>query len=131
MTGDKMLDALNAARNVQERASEEYEKAMCSGSYTRVSPLLHVHTKALEARFMAEEKYREELERRGELVDKAIIIEMTRRVMDAVLRRLKKLPQEKGPECNPQNPIIAVSILEAEVNNIIATGRTALEAYSR
>ncbi len=77
---------------------------------------------------MAETSYREEMERRGLLVDKGAIIELTRRVMDSVQRRLKKLPQERGPECSPENPLVAVGILETEVNSIIETGRKALDA---
>lgn len=126
-SGDSLRDALDNAITVQERAFVEVDKAIVSGA-NNTSAMLAVHTKALEARFMAEKSYREEMERRGLLVEKSVIIELARRTMDAVLRRLKKLPQEKGPECNPQNALMAVGILEAEVNSIIATGRKALDA---
>jgi hypothetical protein len=128
-TGDSLMDALNNAITIQERAFEQAEKAMISES-SSTSSLLHVHTKALEARFMAETAYREEMERRGLVVEKAIIVEMTRRTMEPVLRRLRRLPQERGPECNDApNAIAAVGILQKEVNSIIAIGRKALEAF--
>jgi hypothetical protein len=130
-SGDSLLDALNAAIAVSERAYEEFDKAMCNKETARTSALLSVHNKSLEARFMAEKSYREEQERRNVLVDKAKIVEGARRTIEAILRRLKKLPQEKGPECNPENSLQAVQILEGEVNSIIATGKAALEEFRR
>jgi len=48
--------------------------------------------------------------------------------MEPVLRRLKKIPAEVGPQVNPQDALTAVKILEGEVNAVIAIGRKALDA---
>ncbi len=125
-SSDSLRDALDNAITVQERAFIQVDKAIINGA-SSMSALLHFHTKALEARFMAEKAYREEMERRGLLIDKQKVTDLCRRAMDAVLRRLKKLPGERGPECNPENAIMAVGILTAEVNSIIATGKKAFD----
>lgn len=104
-SSDSLRDALDNAITVQERAFIQVDKAIINGA-SSMSALLHVHTKALEARFMAEKAYREEMERRGLLIDKQKVTDLCRRAMDAVLRRLKKLPGERGPECNPENAIM-------------------------
>lgn len=128
-SGDSLRDALNNAITVQERAFQQVEKALINGA-SSMSALLHVHTKALEARFMAETAYREELERRGLVIDRTIMNEMVRRTMEPVLRRIRRLPQERGPECYESGSAInAVNILEKEVNSIIKIGRKALEDF--
>lgn len=127
-SGDSLYDALQAAILVHEGAFEDYELARLDSSGSR-SARLSEHNKALEARLKAEEAYRKESERRGILVPKAEIIEMARRCIDAVLRRLRKLPQEQGPQCNPSEPLMAVKILEREVGEIISAGQRALEGF--
>jgi len=126
-TGDSLLDALNNAIAVADGAFEDYEYARVHKLGSR-SIRLSEHNKAIDSRLKAEKAYREEMERRKILVPIQEAVDMCRRTMDPVLRRLKKLPQESGPQCNPQDALTAVRILEAEVNTIIGIGRKALDA---
>ena len=125
-TGDSLLDALNNTITVADDAFMAYQRAV-AGNLSTQSARLSEHNKAVEARLKAEKLYREELERRNILVPKAVILESCRRCLDAVLRRLKKLPMEQGPQCNPQEPLMATTILEREINEIIAVGQKALK----
>lgn len=126
-TSDSLHDALQNAIKVSEGAFEDYENARVNKLATR-SIRLAEHSRAVDMRLKAEKAYREELERRKLLVPIQDAIDMCRRTMDPVLRRLKKIPQEVGPQCNPQEALKAVSILELEINNVISIGRKALDA---
>lgn len=126
-TGDSLLDALNNAITVSDRAFEVFEKAVCGHKIGAMSTLLSVHNKAAEARVKLEKAYREEQERRGILVDKQVMLEICRRTMEPVLRRLKKLGSETGPECIGDDPLKSVKIIDIAVAKIIAIGRQALE----
>lgn len=124
-TGDSLLDALSNTIVVADAAFKAYHHAMSKGLSTQTVRLSE-HSKAIDARLKAEKAYREEMERRGLLVPKSQITDLCRRCMDTVLRRLKKLPTEQGPQCNPQEPLMAVRILEREVNEILSAGQKAL-----
>lgn len=124
-TGDSLLDALNNAIAVADGAFEEYELARVGKLPTR-SARLSEHNKALDARLKAEKAYREELERRGVLVMKTEITEKCRRGLDSVLRRLNKLPQECGPQCNPSEPLMAVTVLQRAVDEIKGSAQMAM-----
>lgn len=126
-TGDSLLDALLNSIAVADGAFEDYEYARVNKLGSR-SVRLSEHNKAIDSRLKAEKAYREELERRRLIIPISEATDMCRRTMEPVLRRLKKLAQEAGPQCNPQDPLKAVKILESEVNAIIATGRRALDA---
>ena len=77
-------------------------------------------------RFKAEKLYREELERRGVLLNQQAVVEKCRRCMDAVLRKLRRLPAQYGAQCGGRDAIQCVEILEDAVNEILAAGREAL-----
>jgi hypothetical protein len=124
-TGDSLQDALNNSIAVADGAFEDYEYARVNKLASR-SIRLSEHNKAIDSRLKAEKAYREELERRGILVNKHEITEKIRRCMDAVLKHLKRLPQESGPQCNPQDPIMALTILQRAVDEILLTGQKAL-----
>ena len=125
-TGDTLLDALNATIVIQKEAFRMVTEAMAGKDIGNISPLLSVHTKSVESRLKAETAYREELERRSVLVNKQEITDRCRKCLDAVLRSIRKLPSEQGPQCNEQDPLKSVRILERAVNAIIATGQEAL-----
>lgn len=120
-TGDSLLDALNNAIYVADKAFEEYMMA-CENNLPTRSLRLSEHNKALDGRLKAERSYREELERREVLVDKHEVLQTARVAIEAVLRSLKRFPQEIGPQCNPDNPMMATKVLEREVAGVIATG---------
>ncbi len=124
-TGDSLRDALENTIMCADAAFKAYQKAVSQNLSTQ-SVRLSEHNKAIDARLKAEKMYREEMERRGVLVLKSTITDMCRRCMDTVLRRLRKLPSEAGPQCNQHEPLMAVKILEREVNEIIASGQKAL-----
>ena len=124
-SGDSLLDALHNAIAAADDAFEDYQAARLAHSMER-SSALSIHNKALDQRFKAEKAYREEQERRNILVPRQEIIEICRRAMDQVLRALRKLPTETGPQCNPTDALLARNTLEREVNKIISIGHKAL-----
>ena len=126
-TDDSLRDALQNTITIADNAFEAYEDARLAES-SAMSARLSEHNKAIDCRLRAERQYREEQERRGLLVLKSEITEICRRCMEAVLTRLKKLPNERGPQSNSPDSLRAVRILEAEVNSIIAIGREAINA---
>lgn len=126
-TGNSLLDALSNAIAVADGAFEDYDFARRNKLGSR-SVRLAEHNKALDSRLKAEKAYREEVERRKLIVPLQEAMDMCRRTMEPVLRRLKKIPSEVGPQCNPQDPLMASKILEGEVNAVIAVGRKALDA---
>lgn len=128
-TGDGLDDALACSIMVCDGAFADYEYARVNGLGSRMLRLTEFN-KALDSRLKTEKAYRMEQLRRGTLVDKIEITEMCRRCLDSVLRRLKKLPQEKGPQCNPQDSLRAVRILEAEVASIIQLGQDVINGLS-
>lgn len=75
---------------------------------------------------MAERMAREELERRKVLVNKQHIVDYCRRLLDAVLKRLRRLPDETGPQCNPQNPLMGYEVLKRAVDAVLEAGLNAL-----
>ena len=74
----------------------------------------------------AEKLAREEMERREVLVNKYDASALVRRLVDAVLRRLRRLPDEYGPQCNPQEPVMAYNILQGAVNEVLLAGQEAI-----
>jgi hypothetical protein len=116
---------LHNAIAAADDAFGDYQAARLAHSMEK-SSALSIHNKALDQRFKAEKAYREEQERRNILVPRQEIIEICRRAMDQVLRALRKLPTETGPQCNPTDALLARSILEREVNKIISIGHKAL-----
>ena len=125
-TGDTLLDALNATIVIQKEAFRMVTEAMAGKDIGNISPLLSVHTKSVESRLNAETAYRVELERRGVLVNKQEITERCRHGLDTVLRRVNKLPSESGPQCNRENPMMAVTILQRAVDEIKSAVQSAL-----
>jgi hypothetical protein len=81
---------------------------------------LSIHTKAVEARFRAESAYRDERERRKILIPLAEAMEVARRGYDVIIQRLKALPQNVAPRCNPTDPHRAMTVLESECTAILA-----------
>ncbi len=122
-TGDTLYDALQAAILVQEEAFEMLQDAMRDGEDATVSIRLSVHNKAIEARYKAEEMYRAELERRGMLVSWTAAAELFRRGFEVMMNRMRRLPQSMAQRCNPQNPLVSYTVLEAEMESIIATAQ--------
>lgn len=125
-TGDSLLDALRNAISVADGAFEDYELARKAASPSR-SMRLSEHNKALDARLKAEVAFRTEQERRNILVPKAEVMDRARRIVDNVLRRVRKLPQEQGPQCNPGDPLIATKVLERAIDEILVACQSALK----
>jgi hypothetical protein len=126
-TGDSLQDALNNAIAVADGAFEDYEYARVNKLASR-SIRLSEHNKALDSRLKTEKAFREEFERRKILVPVQEVTDMCRRAIEAMLRRLKKMPDEQSPQCNPQNPLVARGVLQNEVDAIIEVGRKSINA---
>jgi hypothetical protein len=116
-------DALISARQAQQEAWRLLQESMIEGKISKISPLLAIHNKALEAMFKAEQSYREELERRNVLIEVSVANEMARKGYALVIARLSSLPQNVAPRCNPANPNHAMEVLEAECAEILADVR--------
>ena len=72
-----------------------------------------------------EKAYREEMERRGILVPVAEMSEKFRRVLDAILRPLKKLSIETAPQCAMKEALPIREIIDRKVADVIKAGNKA------
>jgi len=124
-TDASLDDALFAAIQVSDEAWRLLQEAMIEGKSNKISPLLSIHTRAIEARFRAEQSYREELERRRILVPLVAAQDVARKGFDVIIARLTALPQNVAPRCNPQDPHRAMGILEEAVATIMEDARAA------
>lgn len=125
-TGDSLADSLADAITIAQDAFEAYQEAKMDQSVT-MSSRLSEFNKALEGRQKAERLYREEMERRQLLVLKTEITERCRRCLEPVLRLLRKLPVEVGPQCNEQDPLKATKILQIATDKILLSGQQAMK----
>ena len=121
-------DTLRKAITASDEAFRLLAEAMLEDKDNKISVRLTVFNKAQEGLFKAETAYREEMERRRVLIPLAEAQDVTRRGYDIILSRLRCLPQNVAPRCNPTNPHLAIAILEAECTEIIADARRAYAA---
>jgi hypothetical protein len=124
-TDASLDDALFAAIQASDEAFRLLQEAMIEGKDSQISARLSVHNKALEAQFLAERLYREELERRRVLIPLAEAQDIARKGYEVILARLMAHPQNVAPRCNPQDPHHAMKILEEAVAAIIEDARQA------
>ena len=120
-SGDSLLDALNGIIVVSDYAFTKFIDASENNPY-EAGARLSEYVRALTARTNMEEAYRKELQVRGVLVDKGIVFQTARQAIEAVLKRLRRMPIEIGPQCNPQEPLRATKILQREVDGVISAG---------
>lgn len=125
---DRFTNALDSTIQAQEEAWRLLQEAMIEGRDSQIMVRLTVHTRAVEARIKAEVQHREELERQRVLIPLSEAKDLFRRGYDIILSRLRCLPQNVAPRCNPTNPHLAIAILEAECVEIIADARRAYAA---
>ncbi len=118
-------DALRKAITASDEAFRLLAEAMLEDKDSKISVRLTVFNKAQEGLFKAETAYREEMERRRVLIPLAEAQNLARRGYDIILSRLRCLPQNVAPRCNPANPHLAIAILEIECVEIIADARRA------
>jgi hypothetical protein len=125
-TGNSLEDARCDAITMNQCAFALFEEAMAAGDDERLPRYMRIYLTSHQLRMKAERMAREEMERRGVLVNKQLAFEHCRRCLDAVLKRLRRLPQESGPQCNPQDPHMAFTILQRAVDEILLAGQAAL-----
>src|SRR4026209_598186 len=118
-------DTLRKAITASDEAFRLLAEAMLEDRDNKISVRLTVFNKAQEGLFKPETAYREEMERRRVLIPLAEAQDLTRRGYDIILSRLRCLPQNVAPRCNPANPHLAIAILETECVEIIADARRA------
>jgi hypothetical protein len=118
-------DTLRKAITASDEAFRLLAEAMLEDKDSKISVRLTVFNKAQEGLFKAETAYREEMERRRVLIPLAEAQDLTRRGYDIILSRLRCLPQNVAPRCNPANPHLAIAVLETECVEIIADARRA------
>jgi hypothetical protein len=122
---DRFANALDSTVQAQEEAWRLLQEAMIEGRDSKIMVRLTVHTRAVEARIRADVQHREELERQRVLIPLSEAKDLFRRGYDIILSRLRCLPQNVAPRCNPANPHLAIAILETECAEIIADARQA------
>ena len=125
-TGNTLEDLLNDATYMNKEAFMLVDVAMLGGDANLTGHYMRIYLASLHMRLKAEKLAREEMERREVLVNKYDASAMVRRLVDAVLRRLRRLPDEYGPQCNPQEPVMAYNILQDAVNEILLAGQEAI-----
>ena len=118
-------DTLRKAITASDEAFRLLAEAMLEEKDSKISVRLTVFNKAQEGLFKAETAYREEMERRRVLIPLSEAKDLFRRGYDIILSRLRCLPQNVAPRCNPVNPNLAIAILETECAEIIADARPA------
>ena len=121
-TGDSLKDALNNAIAIADDAFEDYQQARAAGENMNRRSLLAEHSKALEVRMTTEKAYREEMERRSILVPVTEMSEKFRRILDAILRPLKKLAIETSPQCAMKEALAIREIIDRKVAEVIKAG---------
>lgn len=118
-------DTLRKAITASDEAFRLLAEAMLEDKDSKISVRLTVFNKAQEGLFKAETAYREEMERRRVLIPLAEAQDLFRKGYDIILSRLRCLPQNVSPRCNPAEPHLAIAILETECAEIIADARRA------
>ena len=113
-----------------EHAFELFEDAVARGEDAHLGTYIRLHTATMMTRLKGERMVREEQERRKVLVNKHHILDFCRRLLDAVLKRLRRLPDETGPQCNPQNPVMGYEVLKRAVDAVLEAGQNALTDLS-
>jgi hypothetical protein len=125
-TGNTLEDLLNDATYMNKEAFTLVDVAMLGGDANLTAHYMRIYLSSLHMRLRAEKGAREEMERREVLVNKYDASALVRRLVDGVLRRLRRLPDEYGPRCNPQEPVMAYKILQEAVNEILLAGQEAI-----
>lgn len=127
-SGDSLADALERTRRVSEKAYEMLAEAMDDDRIASLSALISIHSKASEAHLATEKAYREEAERRNELISVNDAQALFRKGFDFLIRRLKQMPSTLAPKCNQENPLLALGVLEKSINTLIADGQKQYKA---
>jgi hypothetical protein len=118
-SGDSLENPLNNTIEASEEAFRLLKEAMIEEKDHKISARLAVFNKSSENRFKAESAYREDLERRRILIPLTEAMETARRGYEVILQRLKALPQNVAPRCNPTDPHRATTVLESECTTIL------------
>ena len=130
-TGNSLQDALATSIFANNAAFELFEEAKARGDEDgRLGYYMRIYLSTTMTRMKAERMGREEMERRKVLVNRHYIVECCRRCLEAVIRRLRRLPDETGPQCNPQNPVMGYEVLKRAVDAVLEAGQNALRDLS-
>ena len=129
-TDTPLEDALLNARQAAAEAWRLLSESMTADQDDLIGVRLSVHNKALEALFKVESAYREELERRRMLIPLGEAMDIARRGYEVILQRLKALPQNVAPRCNPADPHIAMTMLESECTAILLDAQKVYASWS-
>ena len=130
-TGNTLEDLLNDATYMNKQAFTHLEEARLEGNDNRIALYMRVYLASLHMRLKAEKLAREEMERRRVLVNMEEARAVCRRCLDAVAKRIRRLPQEVGPQINPQQPVLAYEILQRAVNEVLVAGQDAIRGLEK
>lgn len=120
-----LFKSLNNTAVAAQNAWNLLDQAFTEGRPSKISVMLNLHSKAVEARVKTEKMVQDVLERRGILITLAQAKTSVRRVCEIMVSRLSALPQNIAPRVNPHNPEHAMEILQEECAGIIADAQKA------
>jgi hypothetical protein len=98
-------------------------QAMAEERESLIQVRVAIHNKAMEGRLKIETMIQELQEKRKTLVPFDAATAIYRKGLDVIMRKVRRLGQEKAAACNPQNPHHALAILENWIEEMIAEVR--------
>jgi len=126
-TGDTLLDFLTEAVERAEVAHRLAKEAMVEEKDALIAARLSVANKASDQRMKAEVQYRQEMERRRDLIPLNSAQDMALRGFSKLLNSLQRLPQQIAQRLANRTALEISDTLTVEVNAIIADSRKAYE----
>lgn len=117
-TGDSVTDTLNQIIYVTNSAHDKVMEAMQEDSST-VSARMIEYCRMVEAKLKVEKSSREEMVRRGTLINQFDILATCRAALETTMKRLRRVPIELGPQCTT-DALTSTKVLEREMNSIMA-----------
>lgn len=117
-TGDTITDTLNQIVYLTDRSNDNVIAAMEADSPSQNARMIE-YCRMVEAKMKVEKTCREELVRRGTLVNQHDILATCRAALESVMKRLRRVAIELGPQCNPTDALMATKVLEREMESIM------------
>jgi len=119
-----LKDSLNAAIQVEQEAHRLVADAQRNCEKTSIlEARIRAYNNARDGRFNAERAFREEMERQNVLVPLDEAKALGRKGYDVMIPALRAVGSRIAPDCNPQDPLLAKRLIDAEIEAIIAQAR--------
>ena len=123
---EELEKQLEAGKENLVRCKIMLDQAFTEGSATKVSTWMNLYHRALESVVKGENLIREAKVQAGILIPITQGQSMIRKVVEVIMSRLTRFPQNVAPRCNPSNPGHAMDVLQAEITGIIEDVRRSI-----